>query len=312
MASVGARGAMAAQEEEARRRRSARERPWDQPMFGGWGAGRQVFKPSLFKPLPSLGMGPVKELKYDSPFKQNFSVGSSDLGIQPLSPKTLAIGSNEGMSLANLPSSESMFSGYKGELSLPSLTGMAEKMGVGGSSAPEFDPAILGGIGSAVGIGAGLIGSAISAKKASDSAALSQSPGEWHARRTDPMLHEIDRQAFAPVNAARRGAVMEGGRALAANIAGGSGWLGERAGESLSGSFGRAAGHAQQQAALRKAKVRDENEEERMRRVAAQQAKPAQFGKAASGMVGLIPGPVGKIGQLATGLGSKLFSSAIT
>ena len=176
----------------------------------------------------------------------------------------------------------------------------------------EFDPAILGGIGSAVGIGAGLIGSAISAKKASDSAVLNQSPGEWHARRTDPMLHEIDRQAFAPVNAARRGAVMEGGRALAANIAGGSGWLGERAGESLSGSFGRAAGHAQQQAALRKTKKREETEEERMRRVAAQQAKPAQFGKAASGMVGLIPGPVGKIGQLATGLGSKLFSSAIT
>jgi hypothetical protein len=105
---------------------------------------------------------------------------------------------------------------------------------------------------------------------------------------------------------------MEGRKAIAANIAGGSGWLGERAGRSLSDSFGRAATFAQQQANLRKAKVRDENEEERMRRVALRKAQPGQTGKALSGLVGLIPGPAGKIGQLITGLGSKAISSAIT
>lgn len=316
--------------DQARRRKRQDERAkskiprWNEPLFdvekGPSLSGMRIEpeparapEPFKFKPLPSLSMSPPKELKYDSPFKQNFSVGSSDLGIQPLSPKTLAVGSNEGMSLANLPSSESMFSGYKGELSLPSLTGMAEKMGVGGSSAPEFDPAALGGLGAAAGIGAGLIGSAISAKKAADSDALSQTAGQWHRQRTDPALAEIERRAFAPVAAARRGAGMEGRKAIAANMAGvGSSWLGEQAQKSMAGSFGRAATFAQERASEEKRRLREENEEERLRRIAQAKAQPAQAGKFASDLVGLIPGPAGKIGQLGVGLGSKLLSSAIT
>jgi len=310
-------GGLSVTQEELRRKRRkdrdlAREARWNQPMFaeelGPSLSGIQIEEeapgPSPFKPLPSLGMGPVKDLQYDSPFKQDFfglrgeidALGSVGL----VDPKNFDTGS--------------MFGGVLpgGELSLPPLTGMVGKTGGLAPPLPEFNPGILGGVGTAAGIGAGLLGTALSAKKAAGSAALSMSPSEWHARRTDPSLHEIDRQALGTVDAARRGAEMEGGKAIAANIAGGSGWLGERAGRSLSDSFGRAATFAQQQANLRKAKVRDENEEERVRRVALRKAQPGQAGKALSGLVGLIPGPAGKIGQLITGLGSKAISSAIT
>tara|TARA_R100000008_G_scaffold62004_1_gene39299 strand:+ start:361 stop:1326 length:966 start_codon:yes stop_codon:yes gene_type:complete len=307
------------QAERDRKRRAAEQQRWNQPFFdiekGPHLSGIRIEsdpakapEPFKFKPLPKLSMAAPKELKYDSPFKQDFSIPGLP-SISQESRNLAAIGEVDPLSL----DTGSMFSGVLpgGRLEMPSLTGMASKVGLGGSSLPEFSPAALGGVGAAAGIGAGLIGSAVAAKDAARKEAGLGS-AQWHAKRTDPALHEIERQEIAPVDAARRGAGMEGRKVLAANVAGGSGWLQERAGESMADSFGRAAAHAQARAAERGRRLREENEEERLRKVAQAKAQPAQAGKFFSDLVGLIPGPVGQIGRVATGLGSKMLSSAIT
>jgi hypothetical protein len=168
--------------EQERRKRQSELRAkskipqWNEPLFEieksppdyGIKIEEAAPEPFLFKPLPSLGMGPVKDLQRDSPFKQDFSIS----GLPGLSKESLNLASMGGVDPKNFDTG-SMFSGVLpgGELSLPPLTGMVGKTGGLAPPLPEFNPGILGGVGTAAGIGAGLLGTALSAKKAAGSAA---------------------------------------------------------------------------------------------------------------------------------------------